>query len=162
MAKSGPKPKPTKIKKLQGNPGKRPLNKKEPKPKQIVKIQSAPRHLDPVAKKEWRRTGKKLIGLGLLTDIDLPAFAAYCQQYSTWVMATEEIKKNGVLSYAKNGFPMQSPFVAIQNKAQVEMRKWLTEFGMTPSSRSRVEVNDEPEKDEFTEYLKSGGPKVVK
>lgn len=36
MAITGPKPKPTAIKILEGNPGKRPLNLNEPKPQRIA------------------------------------------------------------------------------------------------------------------------------
>lgn len=106
--------------------------------------------------------GKELHKLGLLSTIDLVAFAAYCQQYSTWVMATEKVQKHGVLIKAQSGFPMQSPYFTIQNKAQAEMRKWLTEFGMTPSSRSRVQIEPEKETDPMEEFLNKGGLKAVK
>ena len=36
--------------------------------------------------------------------------------------------------------PMQSPYLAIANKAMEQMRAMLTEFGMSPSSRTRVHV----------------------
>ena len=52
MAKTGRKPKPTALKRLEGNPGKRPLNALEPVPP-TVPLQ-CPRHLLPEAKKEWR------------------------------------------------------------------------------------------------------------
>jgi phage terminase small subunit len=36
MAMKGRKPKPTSIKKLEGNPGKRPFNTKEPRPNKVA------------------------------------------------------------------------------------------------------------------------------
>jgi len=53
MAITGPKPKPTAIKILEGNPGKRPLNLNEPKPLQIAP--ECPDWLLAEAKKEWNR-----------------------------------------------------------------------------------------------------------
>ena len=89
MAQRGRKPKPTAIKKLEGNPGKRGLNEKEPKPKK--KAPKCPAWLDEEAKKEWKRMCKQLEDLGILTEIDMAAFAGYCQAYSRWKDAEEFI-----------------------------------------------------------------------
>jgi len=156
MAKPGPKPTPTVKKRLQGNPGKRSLPKNEPKPRNSMIIPRSPEYLDNVGKKEWRRMGKELHKIGLLSNIDMAAFAAYCQQYSMWVMATKKVQEHGVLIKAQSGYPMQSPYFTIQNKAQSEMRKWLTEFGMTPSSRSRVQVEKEQESDPMEDFIRAG------
>ena len=58
MARAGRRPKPSAIKRLEGNPGKRPINMREPKPDK--KAPPCPKWLDPEAKKEWRRLSKKL------------------------------------------------------------------------------------------------------
>jgi P27 family predicted phage terminase small subunit len=163
MAKTGPKPTPTRLKRLKGNPGKRPLPKNEPQPDKPARVPMAPRHLDKIAKKEWRRMARELHKLGLLTALDTTALAGYCVAYSTWVMATEKIQKHGVLIKTPNGYPVQSPFLQIANRAASEMRTWLVEFGMTPSSRSRVTVEPKEDKDPFEEFLKQGGkPRRVK
>jgi P27 family predicted phage terminase small subunit len=140
MAKPGPKTKPTKLKVLHGNPGRRPLPEDEIEPVQEVKIPMAPRYLDKAGKKEWRRISKELHPMGLMANVDLTALSAYCSEYSKWIYATTQIQKHGMLIKAQSGFPMQSPYLQIANKAQAEMRKWLTEFGMTPSSRAGLKV----------------------
>jgi len=43
-----------------------------------------------------------------------------------------------------SGFPIQSPYLAIANKAMDQMTKLLTEFGMSPSSRTCVAVAPQP------------------
>ena len=159
---ANPRPTPTRIKKLKGNPGKRPLPKNEPKPDNPTRLPNAPGYLTKVGKSEWRRMGKQLFNLGLLSNIDLSAFGAYCQQYATWVEASEQVQKHGMLIKAQSGFPMQSPYFSIQAKAQAEMRKWLVEFGMTPSSRSRVEVDKRKAEDPMEAFFKGGGIKAVK
>ena len=75
MAKRGRKPKPTALKKLEGNPGKRPLNELEPLPQ--VTMLRCPNWLEPEAKKEWRRLAPVLIGAGILTGADAVPFAGY-------------------------------------------------------------------------------------
>ena len=64
MAKRGRKPKPTALKKLEGNPGKRPLNELEPLPQ--VTMLRCPNWLEPEARTEWRRLAPVLIGAGIL------------------------------------------------------------------------------------------------
>ena len=75
------RPKPTKLKILQGNPGKRPLNLLEPEPKRGKP--PLPKWLKafPVAMKEWRRESKILYEIGLLTfaetgDLSMRCFLA--------------------------------------------------------------------------------------
>ena len=75
MAARGRKPKPTALKVLEGNPGKRPLNDHEPiPPKGELKC---PSWLLPEAKKEWKRLASSLEAMGVLTMADLTAFAGY-------------------------------------------------------------------------------------
>ena len=69
MATRGRKPKPTALKLLEGNPGKRPINEHEPiPPKGTVKC---PTWLEPEAKKEWKRLAPSLEAMGVLTQADL-------------------------------------------------------------------------------------------
>lgn len=141
---AGRKPTPTNLKILYGNPGKRPLNQNEPKPKPVAP--TPPKHLNNIAKKEWKRVAKELEPLGLLTTIDMAALAAYCMAYSRWVEAEDMIRQHGMLVKSPNGYPMQSPYLAIANKALDQMKGFLTEFGMTPASRSRISVEDNSKK----------------
>ncbi len=136
--RSGRKPQPTHLKLLEGNPGKRPLNKREPKPPAVTP--TCPRHLSDEAKKEWRRVTPLLDTLGLLTKIDRAALAMYCEAWGRWVQAEEALRKFGVMVKSPNGFPMQSPYLAVANKAIDQMRGLLTEFGMSPASRTRISV----------------------
>ena len=72
---AGRKPKPTALKLVTGNPGKRPLNDHEPQPE--AAIPEVPAHLSGEAKAEWDRIVIRLHPLGLLTDLDRAALAAY-------------------------------------------------------------------------------------
>lgn len=144
---AGRKPIPTNLHILRGNPGKRPLNENEPKP--ANEKPRCPSHLSEEAKKEWRRMSDKLHKLGLLTEIDGAALAAYCQAYGRWVEAEQNVKKYGMVMLSPDkGWPVQSPYLSIANKALEQMHKYLTEFGMTPSSRSRIVVSKQDKNDD--------------
>src|SRR5262245_20901412 len=108
----GRKPTPTKLKIPNGNPGKRPLNDREPIP--AAGIPDCPDHLDAEAKAEWARIVPELEFMGLLTKVDRAALAAYCQAYSRWVNAEQQVAKHGIIvkSPEKN-FPMKSPYLTI-------------------------------------------------
>ena len=143
----GAKPQPTKLKVLRGNPGRRPLNDKEPQPE--VLIPKAPEHLTETAKNEWDRISKELFILGIISEMDRTALAAYCQLYSRWKEAEEAIEREGMVVETTNGNIIQSPLVSIANRALELMKQYLVEFGMTPSSRTRVKVTDKPKKSEW-------------
>ena len=72
MATRGRTPKPTALKELEGNPGHRPLNDKEPRPKS--KALACPSNLSKEAKKEWRRLCKEMEQEGVLTGWDMRIF----------------------------------------------------------------------------------------
>ena len=64
----GRKPKATALKRLEGNPGNRPLNDREPQPP--ASQPSCPAHLSATAKAEWKRLAQTLNRIGILTQID--------------------------------------------------------------------------------------------
>ena len=95
---AGRKPKPTALKKLEGNPGKRKLNTKEPIP--AKGMLNCPEWLLPEAKKEWERLADLMNQMGVLTEVDMAAFAAYCQSYARWKEAQEHIDSSGSFPFA--------------------------------------------------------------
>lgn len=105
-----------------------------------TRLPSCPAHLDDEARREWRRTGRKLLECGLVTEIDTAALALYCQAWSRWVGAEQNLARFGVVIKSPSGFPIQSPYLAIANKAMEQMTRLLVEFGMPPSSRTRVAI----------------------
>lgn len=152
---AGRRPKPTALRELEGNPGHRPLNKREPRPGGAPRC---PTHLDAAAKSEWRRISTELARIGLLTSVDRAGLAAYCTAYSRWVTAEESIQKFGlVIKSPKTGFPIPNPYVSIANTALDLMRKFLVEFGMTPASRSRIQVTATGDGDTFEQFMRGVG-----
>jgi P27 family predicted phage terminase small subunit len=153
--KGGRKRKPTILHLLEGGSKKthRPMPIGEPMPPAF--IPKCPRHLDKEARKEWRRMARELEPLGLLTGLDKAIFASYCQAWSTWVFATEKVREKGLVVMASTGTPMLNPYFPIINKANEQMVKALVEIGMSPSSRSRVKVDNPKPKSKIESFRMS-------
>lgn len=140
----GPAPKPSHLKAVAGNPGHRPLNKREPAPEIIAPPR--PAHLAHEAAAEWDRIVPILIGLKLLSEVDGAALALYCQSYARWQQAEAKIAElrakggDGLLIKAPSGYPIQNPYLAVANRAMEDCHKYLQAFGLSPASRSRVSV----------------------
>lgn len=155
MAK-GPKPKPTKLKLVQGNPGKRPISENEPKP-EVVNSPKAPRWLGGIAAAEWRRMVPLLEKLGLLTTIDLQMFASYCSAWGVYRENYAFIRKNGytfiVIDKEGNELTKRYPQVKIAEE-YLRICKTLGEnFGLTPSARTRIQVGSEEMADAETFFF---------
>jgi P27 family predicted phage terminase small subunit len=148
---AGRKPTPTKLKLVSGNPGHRPINTDEPQPKAATA--RAPAGLSKLALKHWRTVSRQLSAARILTELDKPALVLYCEAWARWRDATDQVEARGMLVKAPSGYPMQNPYLAIANKAFEQMQKMLVEFGMTPSSRSRIQVQEEDTADPFAAFM---------
>lgn len=130
--------KPTAIKRLTGNPGKRALNEREPQPRRA--LPPCPRWLSARARAEWRRLARELYDAGVLTTVDRAALAGYCVAFARWQEAEEVVSAKGMVVKTTNGNLIQNPYLTIANRAMDDMRRFAVEFGMTPASRTRVQV----------------------
>ena len=136
MGERGPAPKPSSLVLLEGNRSKRPLNTREPKPRQVRP--KCPAHLDEAAVTEWKRLVPILSKMRVLTEADGIALANLCQAISTMVKAQEQMNKNGILYKTKSGYIQQSPLLGIVNSQVEIINRLCREFGLTPSSRTRI------------------------
>lgn len=132
----GRRPKPSALKLRDGNPGKRRLNMFEPRPERA--IPTCPAHLMPTAKAEWKRLARELDALGILSNLDRAALAAYCQAYGRWVEAERKLADTPSLLKTPSGYVQPSPYIAIVNRQLELMHKFMSELGLSPASRSRV------------------------
>jgi P27 family predicted phage terminase small subunit len=149
MAKPGRKPKPTVDKVLAGVRADR-VNRSEPRPSRSTP--ECPDHLDAAGREAWARIVPKLDALGVLTEMDGEALALYCGAYSRWRKATEEIRTGGVTTFTGQGSLKSNPAVAVASQCERLMAAILIEFGLTPSSRSRVKTDAKPQ-DALADFL---------
>ena len=109
---------------------------------------SPPHHLSADALEEWNRVAHWLHRIGLLSEVDRAALAAYAQAYGRWVQAERAIARmaqkdqltGGLMIKTSNGNAIQNPLVGTANKAAADMMRYAAEFGMTPSARTRIET----------------------
>lgn len=141
----GPAPKPSVLKKLAGNPGKRPLNQHEPV--LPIHLPPAPKWLSAEARAEYRRVGKLLVRMRVMTDADRAALLAYAVAYARWVEAEQAMAMPDfcMVQTTDKGYQHASPWLQVSNQAVKQMRTFMSEFGLTPASRSRVEAQEDPD-----------------
>lgn len=84
--------------------------------------------------------GGQLERMGVVTVVDRAALAAYCQAWARWIDAEAQVAKLGTIVKTANGNLIQNPYLAVANRAMEQMTRLAAEFGMTPSSRSRVQI----------------------
>lgn len=137
---AGRRPKPTAVKVLTGNPGKRPLNVSEPKPR--GSSARAPRGLGVDGSRFWRKYAPALAALGVLTEVDEAALRMAAEHYEVAVRAATELHDQELVLEGRDG-PKKNPLAQILRDNSTALRGFLTEFGMTPASRSRLHLADE-------------------
>ena len=143
MSQPGRKPTPTDLAKLRGNPHQHALNENEPKPEFSEEVPPAPEWLGDYGKREWERVAPYLHKSKLLSEADQLAFATYCQNVDLLIESTLDIKKNGHTITGARG-EVRNPALASFAQATTALRAMAAEFGMTPSSRSRIKLPDDP------------------
>ncbi|MCG8004682.1 MAG: phage terminase small subunit P27 family [Candidatus Thiodiazotropha lotti] len=111
-------------------------------------IPKAPAFLLPEAKKEWKRISVELEKHGLVTNLDRAALAGYCQAWARWDQAEKKLKEldeSGLVETTPSGYKQMGVWLQICNRAQDQVRSYMAEFGMSPSSRSRVTASPQME-----------------
>ncbi|ADU30990.1 phage terminase small subunit P27 family [Evansella cellulosilytica] len=111
-----------------------------------------PKWLKGEARKEWNRISEELFDLGLLTNIDVGALAICCDAYGKYVQASRKIKATEMLiehsNTAKKTNLIINPLIQITAKYADIYKKYMTEFGLSPSARARLAVANKDGEDE--------------
>lgn len=143
----GRKPKHPNLKVLEGNPGKRKINTDIPQAPND--LPEPPPELCADALAEWHRMLPGLAAMGVLSSVDRGVFSAYCQAWGRWVsaertlraMAEKDQVTKGLLIKTSNGNFIQNPLVGIANKSASDYVRFAAELGLSPSARSRINMN---------------------
>ena len=143
---SGRRPKPTALKLLTGNPGKRPLPKGEPKP--ALSGGKAPEWLSPQGRVFWDRNAPMILALGLLTEADVDLFATACEQDALYRRLMDVT--------LKAPFSKRAQGVSVRmNKALEQRNRILLQFGFSPSARAKLSTEPPKEDNEFDRLFRS-------
>ncbi len=165
MGQRGPKPLPTNVHLLRGNASKKPLaSLLDDVVRPAVDIPECPAHIEGEARAEWERVTPHLFSLGLISQIDRAAIAAYCDTWGEYVEACACIKSMrahfsttvsikdlpetvrdwfaGHVATTPSGYQQISIPIQHRNKSLEHLRSFLALFGMSPADRSRVTQSD--------------------
>lgn len=137
----GRKAKPTGLKLLQGNPGKRAINKDEPD--FGVGAPAKPDFLDEYASAEWDTLIEILVPARVITKGEIGILLMACDAYSQFRQCVEFLRKKKSLSYVgttQSGDEIRRPYpeVAQRNQARRQYLSALAELGLTPTSRTKI------------------------
>ena len=148
MSKPGPKPKPSNVHFLHGNPSKKRASELLDDFRPDVELPSCPKHLEAEARAEYKRLGRELERYGLMSKLDRGVLAMAATEWSRYVWAEQRIAalnaehpdrpEKGLVDITPNGFRQMSVYLIISRKAMELYLKFIAEFGGTPSARTRV------------------------
>jgi len=121
-----------------------------------------PDWLDDDAKAAWKQLVPQLREMGVLTRIDGNALARYCTTWAAWRKAVAFIREKGDMYPLRdeNGavkYFQQWPQVAISHKLATQLTRLEQEFGMTPSSRARLQMPERKGADDAKERFFNAG-----
>lgn len=142
-------PKPTALKLLAGNPGKRPLNKREPKPPPGAP--DPPEGMSEAERSVWDQLVPRLAEIGLASTIDGRVLSRYCHFYVLWRRAADFVSENGTTftiraESKREGQPgrvlgvREWPQAGESRKLHQILLVIEREFGLTPAARTRIQL----------------------
>ena len=152
----GRKPTPAAVKQLTGNPGKRKIRPDLPAPAGVPPI---PKRLmvDPVAVEKWHELVPILTGLGTLTMADGEALATLCEVHSAAQACLLELRAAGPVMHTDLGGVKPNPAGPLYRGLVSLQASLMGEFGLTPTSRTRLGGKEEKPADEVEEFFKLHG-----
>lgn len=137
---AGRRPKPTALKILEGNPGHRRLNPREPKP--VPGVPAPPIELSKKSQSTYAMLATQLSALGVLTIADGPALELLADVLTEYRAARDVVQSQGSTYKCRtknNGLLTRiRPEVRIAESAMKRSLAMLTEFGLTPAARVKV------------------------
>lgn len=140
--------KPTSLKVVEGNRGKRAINKQEPDPEYLNDL-APPSFLSADAAKVWVEIAQDLRNARLLTKLDIPMLAMGCEALARYRKLTAECTENHdpIGSEDKNKEAWMA--VTIQSMSFKQAMAVFQQFGMSPAARTKISI--QPQGDLFNE-----------
>lgn len=134
---AGRRPKPTRLKLLHGNPGRRRV---DPTPEAPPGRPTRPQWLTGAARKEWDRICSILALERRLSAADGPALEKLATLHGRWTRWRELADTSPLTVTGPDGTPKPHPAIVQERILSDAYRKMLVEFGLTPASRGRVKI----------------------
>ncbi len=155
MAKAGRRPKPTAIRILEGT--QRGPAKREPSMPPGVPPMPERLKVDAVAVEKWQELASILTKMGVLTTGDGEALATLCEVHSAEQSCLLQLRAGGAVMHTDLGGVKPNPAGPMYRSLVAMKASLLSEFGLTPSSRTKLATQVEVKKDELEEFFTAHG-----
>lgn len=132
-------PKPSAVKALEGNPGKRGINHAEPEPDLLLDL-APPPHLEDRSASVWNEIAPMLARMKVLTVADRLALEMLCDAVADYRFARDQRGDQFVVRSAK-GSDMLNQWLVAQQMSCKRAEPFMAKFGMDPVARSRIIVD---------------------
>ncbi len=109
------------------------------------------RPLSGVALATWNEVSEELAAVGIGSRVESAALTCYCEAVADFVMACDEIDRLGMVTQTERGYT-RNPACLIKNASMQMIAKFAGEFGLTPSSRSKLQVAPKNEDNEYDKF----------
>ena len=146
---ASPKPKPTRLRVVEGNPSRRPI-KDEPDYPPASAVAEPPLELVGEEREEWDRVLPALQGTRVITAPDLGTLALYCVAFGRVRRVHRAMKKRKFVIDGGGGI---DPLERLLQQWAAAAIKYGAEFGLTPSSRVRLGIERPKDEDALGKYL---------
>jgi len=133
----GRKPLPDNVKRLRGTDQPSRMNPDAPQAG-TDELQFIPDELSEPAKKHWATIRPQLVESGVATNLDRGSLILLCETWATFLEAVKNVRSKGILVIGRHGEPVRNPYLRVVNESTHALTRLFAEFGMTPSSRTRV------------------------
>lgn len=155
-------PKPTALRLIEGNRGKRALPKQEPDPAYLNDL-TPPAWMPADAARVWNDLAPKLRAARLLTEVDAYLLAMGCvsvAQYQNALARTGAALVKSKMVQDDDGNPVETgeqvnPWFIAQSMSFKQIMTIFREFGLSPAARTRIAVN--PQGNLFDDQEKGTG-----
>jgi P27 family predicted phage terminase small subunit len=143
MGQRGPAPTPSNILQMRGTYRADRHAGAETEAPKLTESPAPPDEFSPLAQRLWREKAKLLIELDLLTDADLASLEGYVLAHERAIEAERVVAIDGRTVPTSQGIK-RHPELVTAEKARADMRRYETEFGLTPSARLRMRQPPKP------------------
>lgn len=132
---SGPRPQPTHLRVLHGNPSKLPAPIDEPLG--VGVLWAPPEWFDDEQRGQWAYAIENAPA-GLLTATDREILVVWVVASIEHARAAQEVRKLGQIVKTKEGNAIQNPFLPVVNRQALIMMRAGGEMGFSPASRASI------------------------